>query len=239
MAEEMRMHISNAPNPEPSGQDDLRKVLALWERYGSLVLTFVLVVFAAVLVTFFFRRQKLQARQEAVALTFNARTVGELRQVVTDHAGEPVAPLAVLKVAKAAFTAGEYQTAMEHYREFIRAYPEHPLLPAAKGGYGQTLEALGMYQDALNALRSTRQAYPDHFLVPELMLSEARCLAALGQAEAARMTYEDLMVAHPDTAWAYRAEDALSGIASGAQTTPIPAPGTDGGSRPATGTTQP
>ena len=127
------------------------------------------------------------ARARASEVFYSARSVADLETVVGRYGSSPVAPLALLKLAKWHYNAGNYEIALQKYSEFKRKYPRHPLVEIAEAGRAHSLEAAGFVSEAQSAFAAFASNHADHALAPGAILGQIRCLASLGQHEEARM----------------------------------------------------
>jgi TolA-binding protein len=170
------------------------------------------IVVAAIATVVVYRNKKTESIQNAGQILSGARTPQDLQSVVQKHDSTPYAPLAMLKLAKMHFNAGDYSQALTQYVEFQKKYPTHPMVDGAELGRVYCLEAQGQTEEALKGFVAFLTAHPDHFLSSQAMFGQARCLEQMGRDLEAKAVYEDFIVAHPDSPWTIKAKELLAVI---------------------------
>lgn len=213
-SESSRHGAKRAPNTESAQEAErtLRGVLDFWTGRGRWV---TLGLAAAVVVvgglrTWQWRRARMTAR--ASEKFSAARTIQELESIVSDYAATPVAPLAMLRGAKAYYDNGHYEAALAKYGEFELRYARHPLAAVAEIGRLHCLEAQGRTVDAEQGFAAFVARHTNHFLRPQALFAWARCLEQMGRDAEARMRYEDFITEHPESRWRPHAEELLSAV---------------------------
>ena len=190
--------------------DELHKLMAYFETHGKALL----IVTAAVILGFlgfeYFKRQRESAREEAASMLFTVNSVQDLDNMVLRYGATPVAPLALLKLAKAHFDAGNFDMASGKYDEFLQKHPQHPFAPAAVLGKLHCQEALGQIDQALAGFSAFIAEHPKHFLTAQAIFGKGRCLTVLGRAQEAKILYEDLLAQDRQGPWAMRAEEQIA-----------------------------
>ena len=81
--------------------------------------------------------------------------------------------------------------ALSLYAEFLKAYPESPLVPAARLGLGRAFADRGRYREATEALSLLQEQFPDHPLARESFLDLGNVWKAVGDARKALAAYRD------------------------------------------------
>jgi predicted negative regulator of RcsB-dependent stress response len=209
----------NNPTPAPSGvptpapqHDELQQLRHLWASHGTPILVAVALALLAVSAAMLYRNHARRSVQDASHALASARTAQDLEDLITRRPSATLAPLALMKLAKAYFDAGNYDLALSKYGELRTKYPGHSLALLAEMGRISCLEAKGQTEEASKAYRDFAQKHPDNFLTPEAILGEGRCLEALGRLGEARTLYEDFIAAKPDSGWKPRAEELLEAL---------------------------
>lgn len=207
MAEDIQVEQPEAA--ASSHVEDVEALRELWRRYGmSLVLGLALVVLV-ISVAGFVRVRRRLARDRAAQLYASARSVTDLENVIERHGSSSVAPLALLRLAKQYFDAGNYDMALNKYEAFALEYPGHLAADIAHVGRLQCLDAQGEWDEARQGFADFARDNPGHYLAPESVLGEARCLEQLGRHGEARVIYEDFIAANEGSPYVNRAEEAL------------------------------
>jgi len=205
----MNTDTSTAESPTPE-QDPLQNAknylqanALRWALTGGIVLAVIIGVTV-------YKAKKVESDRNAAQILTAARSDKDLQTIIGQHASTPYAPMAMLKLAKMRFDAGDYDGALKQYAEFKQKYPQHAMIDGAEVGRIYCLEAKGQIEDALKAFAAFASEHPTHFLAPQATFGQARCLEQLGQYAEAKAVYEDFMAAHPDSGWAPKAEEMLS-----------------------------
>jgi TolA-binding protein len=168
------------------------------------------IVLAAIIGVTVYKARKVESDRDAAQIFTAARSDKDLETIISQHASTPYAPIAMLKLAKIRFNAGDYDGALRQYAEFKQKYPQHAMADGAEVGRIYCLEAKGQVEDALKGFAAFAAEHPNHFLAPQAIFGHARCLEQMGQYAEAKAAYEDFMAAHPDSGWAPKAEELLS-----------------------------
>lgn len=198
--------------PRLAETDELHELKSLLREYGpsiGIALAVVLVVGIGIGV---YRSNRRSSTEQAAMMLGNARSAQDLENVVAQHASTPMAPLALLKLARAYFDGGNYDGAMAKYDELKQKHATHPLAVAADLGRIHCQEAKGQTREALQGFVAFVREHPDHFLTPQAVFGQGRCLEALGQLAEAKAVYEDFIAAHPKSGWTPRADELLEQV---------------------------
>ena len=140
------------------------------------------------------------------------RSIQELEALVADYPKAPTTPIALLRLAKAQFDAGNFDAALAKYTEFSLKFPTHPFAAGAELGRIHCMEARGQYNEAQAAFAAFAASHANHFLAPQAIFGEGRCLEQLGRLRDAKALYEEFIAAHPDSEWKPRVEEMLSSV---------------------------
>lgn len=165
----------------------------------------VLVALAGVLYGFNANR----AGEQAACMLGVAQSSKQFEELIRQYPKSASAPVALLALASAQFSAGAYDAAFGRYVEFTDKYPKHPMSGVAELGKIMCSEARGEIEKALIGFDAFTKAYPDHFLTPQALFGKARCLQAMGKYAEAKVIYEDFIAAHSESKWCQYAESAL------------------------------
>ncbi len=194
---------------------ELDQFKVLLQKYGSHALTVVLIVLIAVMAVNFYRFRQERRVVEAGRRLSSARSVADLEAVARDFEKSPVAPLAVLALAKQHFDNGNYGQALFEYERFLVQWPSHEMADVAALGRIFCIEARGHHdalEEAASAFGAFAADYPVHYLAPQALLGRARCLEQLGRLEEARAIYEDFIAGDDRNPWVIRAEELLESV---------------------------
>lgn len=192
--------------------EELLPVVQWWQERGPKTVTIAACVLAVcALAVFLWDRAERTADTAAIALPA-AETAADFEAVA--DLGSDAAALARLDLARAYFSAGDYEEALQVYDAAQDALDGQPALrDIAVVGRICTLEALNRTDEALAAVAEAEQtilgADPVHYLAGELILAKARLLCAKGDkaaAKAALAPLTDAAEGDPLARYAVRAE---------------------------------
>ena len=170
------------------------------------------VVVVAVIVFVFYAIKTNRDNEQASLLLGAAQTSKQFEELFRQYPKSSAAPAALLALASARFSAGDYNSALGYYCEFTGKYPRHDMLSAAELGKVMCSEARGEMEAALIGFNVFLQAHPDSYLTPQALFGVARCLQATGKLSKARIVYENFVVSYPESKWRQQAESALKSL---------------------------
>ncbi len=90
-------------------------------------------------------------------------------------------------------------SALERFRAFLKAHPDHALAPNAQYWAGESLQVLVRHEEALAAFSRLVRDHPISEKVPWALLRASESERALGRSEAERLWLEQLRTDHPDS----------------------------------------
>jgi len=123
---------------------------------------------------------------------------GEFEEVRNLYATTKAAGTALLYLGHIDYRLGEYEKALECYKQFLREHPDSPFAAQAQEGVGYCLEELGRLEEALEAYKKVAE-YENSYLICEVGLNVGRCLERLGRLEEAKAEYEKVIEEFPNT----------------------------------------
>lgn len=189
--------------------EELQRLKALWDTHGRWVLIGVCAILLAITGTRLIRHRS-RARAAAASRQLSAaRSPEDLDKILSSYSRTAAAPLALIRLAKAYYNAGDYDVAQNKYIEFTAKFGEHEMVEVAQLGRVHCMEAKGEAAAALAAFAAFAADRPDHYLTPQATLGRARCLEQLGRFDEARVVYEDFVAAGDESRWAAVAEESL------------------------------
>jgi tol-pal system protein YbgF len=127
----------------------------------------------------------------------------------TKAATPPGDPTQMYQAAYLDYTKGNYDMAIQGFREFLKAFPDAEFSGNAQYWVGESLYSLGKYEDALAEFDKVVASYPASNKVPGAMLKEGFCYDALKRPKEAKEAYQSLMKKYPDSEAAKLAGDRL------------------------------
>lgn len=193
-----------------SEHHELQKVIEYLETNGKTLMIVTAVAAVTVFGVLFFKKHRETSRAEAAAMLFKVESVQDLDNMVSRYGSTPVGPIALMKLAKAHFEAGNYEMAGRKYDEFKQKYPKHQFAAVAILGKLHCIEALGRTEEALAGYSSFLAENPKSFVAAEAMFGKGRCLEALNRAKEAKTLFEDYLAQDRQGAWSMRAEEQLA-----------------------------
>jgi len=180
--------------------------------YASHIITGILIAACIAILIYRFSGKSPNKEIATTEKLFSARNAQDLELLVTENPSSEAAPLAMMKLAKVYFNAGNYDQAMGKYVEFKAKYPGHEWTAAAEIGTMHCLEARNQTEEALNGYTTFMSTQTNYFLFAQAVFGRARCLEQLGRHKEAIAVYEDFIAAHPKSAWALKAEDLMESL---------------------------
>lgn len=193
----------------PAQSQNHKRVIVFLKRQG-VALYFIAGVFVVTALFFaFYVIKKNRDNEQASRLLGMAQTSKQFDELFRQYPNSAAAPVALLALASARFSAGDYDGAIGRYVEFAAKYPQHPLASAAELGKIMCSEAKGEIEKALMGFDAFITVHPDHFLTPQAIFGKARCLHLAGKLSEAKVVYEDFIAANPEGKWRQHAEAAL------------------------------
>ena len=209
---------------------------------GKDVLLGIGIAFLCVIAVSSFNKYRASSAERASAAILSANDVAGLEEANAKFGGSKSGPVIRLRLARAYFDAGNYETAADTYAAFVKSNKKHPLADEARLGYAAALEAQKKFDEAKAAYAAIAPAEP----TPASILANigiARCLAATGAKADAKAALETLAAnLPPSMRWkatidsaielvenfdGFRAESSLFDQMTSLQETPAPADAAD------------
>lgn len=152
---------------------------------------------------------KTEAARAALA---NAATIEEYKAVAEDYAGRAEGGTALILMADEQVAAGELDNAFASYADFLKAYPDHPMTPAAKTSQGVVRELQGKNEEALSLYQAVTTTYPKSYITPFAMLAQARLSRVMGDMDASDTMLQNIVTQFPASAFATEAQTLLDNL---------------------------
>ncbi len=190
-------------------QHEVIEVLGFLKRYSKLIGTGLVAAIVVALGSMGYRNYQTARIAEAEQALLTAQTPQHLEEIVAQYRSTPVAPVALLNLAKMQFNGGETALARAQYERFLKEYKKHEMLPVAELGLAYCTEADGDFNGATEAFSTFAEAHENHWLHPMAVMSIARCMEQAGRLDEARIVLEDFLAENASTQWAGPAENAL------------------------------
>lgn len=163
---------------------ELIPLIEWWEKDGKSTVIMLLVAAVAVGGWYGWKAHRASVRAAAADAVANAYTTAELEEAATRFAGQPVAGVLKIRLAKSYYDAGKYQEALDCYEALAKDAPDgFADIPAV--GRAQCLEALKKFAEAAKAFDDFAKANPDSYLALTARLGAARSVAQGGDGKAA------------------------------------------------------
>lgn len=179
------------------------------ENGKSLVYQLAIIILVAV-VALAFMRSRTAKLENASAALLSASDVTGLEDLNAHFGGTKLGPLIRLRLARAYYDEGQFDSAKETYGAFVKGNGRHALVQEAKLGYAASQEALQEFQQAIESYRGIDAKAGSPISVYAKM-GEARSLAASGDKAAAREIVESVAAETKGTVWEGVAEN-LEGV---------------------------
>lgn len=137
-----------------------------------------------------------EGKHKEAALAFTrAQTVGELRGVAADHAGQTAAGNALLKAAQLLAEDGKAKEAIEELKKLLSTYPQHPLADLAKFRLADIQMQEGATQDAVSTFKEVSSS-PNSPYAALSLLRIADQQWQDGKTADAEKLYQELLTKH-------------------------------------------
>ena len=195
-------------------QSEVKEVMDVIKKYAVPATIFILVVCGIFLFDRYLKTSKASKEAKADAALVTAMSAADYEDIIADYGSTASAPIAMMRLAMARFSSGEYAAAQELYEEFVRKYPKHEMSRQAELNAITCRESKDELGEAHLLYGDYAAKYADSYLAPVAKMGQARCLEAMGNSAEAKRAYEDLVVTYPESSWANLAETRMSVIAS-------------------------
>ncbi len=106
-------------------------------------------------------------------------------------------------------SGGKADLALAEYQDFLKAYPNTDLAPAAQYNIGEILYRRGEFDSARKAFDLVLEKYPENDKTVDAMFMKAKCLVASNQKRSAAREFRALIRKYPDTGLAEKAKAEL------------------------------
>ncbi len=195
-------------------QHEVKEVLDVIKKYAVPTTVVVLVVCGIFLFDRYLKASKASKEAEASTALMTAMGAADYEDILDEYGSTSSAPLAMMQLAMARFSEGNYDAAQELYSRFLKKYEKNDMALEAELNVITCREAKGEFSEAHLLYGDFKDRHADSYLAPFAMIGQARCLEAMENPAEAKRTYEDLIVAYPGSSWADLAETRMSVIES-------------------------
>lgn len=169
------------------------------ENGRSFAYQLAIIVLVAVLAIAFSRSRAAKYENASAALLSTTDVVG-LEDLNGRYGGTKLGPLIRLRLARAYYDAGQYDSAKETYAQFAKRNSGHAFAAEARLGLAASEEALREFQQAIEDYRKVG-APAGSATAAMATLGEARSLAASGDKAAAKALLDAFAAESKGTAW--------------------------------------
>ncbi|MCP4265891.1 MAG: tetratricopeptide repeat protein [Candidatus Brocadiaceae bacterium] len=121
-------------------------------------------------------------------------------------------PWLLLELGNAQYKANKYDDAILTYREFIKRFGDHSLVPIIRQSLGYVLEEKEQLDEAVEQFEKIAKDSEATYLKAQVKLDAGRCYEKLKQINAAMAAYKDVISTFPDSEWARMAKYQLEDI---------------------------
>lgn len=172
-----------------------------WEQHRQKIMVAGLAVLAVVAAAFLWHRRKIELAESASASLATAYDSAALERVIQTYPGQPVVPIALLRLADVQFRSGQYAEAAAAYQKFLAQFSSHSLANLAKLGMAGCEEAQGNFESAKARYEQLVISDTSGHTTLTAKMGAARCAEALGQTQQARQLYEELLAIGKGSPW--------------------------------------
>ena len=175
--------------------EELLPVIEWWEKNGKQAIVTVVVAAVVAAGYYGFKSHQESQRKAASSALVSSRTLAQLETASNEFGGSKAGPSIKLRLAKEYYDAGQYESAMNLYKELSGKAPEG-FAEAPAVGIAYCLEATEKYDEAAKAFEACAQDEKSlYFLTAKLGV--ARCTAAAGDKAKALADLEALKDCEP------------------------------------------
>ena len=165
---------------------------------------------------------RLQTQAATAAAAAAAAAPAPVPPVAADGDGQTVprpaaAPVAspppareLYSQAYADYTRGNYDLAMQEYREYLRYYPDTDLSDNAQYWIGESLYAKKLFAEAVDAWDELLREYPSSDKLPDARFKRAMALERLGRRREALGEYRAVADRYPNSEAGRKAKERLT-----------------------------
>ena len=225
MAKHTPKNTSTPPSPEPARKgggtaeehvyDAALQAQKLWKTaiqpYGRHIAIAVALMIALALIINLRNSSRDAKIADAWRTLNNAESADTdaLEGLVERKPARAVAESAALKLAQIAFDAGEFETAVKQFEQFLDDFPNSQHTDRVRLGKAYALEELGKIDEAAEAFANLAENASDTGVAVDAALGEGRCALLKGDRETARQRFEDARALAADTPFEPRAAAAM------------------------------
>lgn len=128
----------------------------------------------------------------------------------TAPAAPPPPPRELYSQAYADYARGNYDLAIQEYREYLRNYPSTDLADNAQYWIGECYYSKGRYNEALAAWDDLMRDYPASDKLPDAQYKKAVTLERLGRRREALVEYRNVVDRYPNSEAGRKAREKLN-----------------------------
>ena len=147
------------------------------------------------------RQQVGTVHTQAETKLASANSLEMLKVVVHDYPGTPSALVATMALGDTYFRMGDLELANGYYKSVIDDYPNSFLRPSALLGMAAVAEANGRVPEAIMMYKTIAVLPEKPYQAVQAGFSAGRLLEEQRDFSGAQRMYEDLLAAHPHSAW--------------------------------------
>jgi tol-pal system protein YbgF len=125
-------------------------------------------------------------------------------------AAAPPPPRELYSQAYADYARGNYDLAIQEYREYLRNYPNTDLSDNAQYWIGECLYSKGRYNEAIAAWDDLMRDYPASDKLPDARYKKAVTLERLGRRREALLEYRNVVDRYPNSDAGKKAREKLN-----------------------------
>jgi tol-pal system protein YbgF len=159
--------------------------------------------------------QSLEGRLARLEVYLGIRPSAEVPSSETDEAqaaAEPKKPEDLYERAKELFDKGEYETAREDLRSFLKQYPKSKTAGDAQYLLGEIYFHEKWYEKAILEYQKVIENYPESDKIPNALLRQGFAFFSLGDEANARLIFKELIRKFPDSDEANVAKNKLTTV---------------------------
>lgn len=197
------------PNEQEVSYD---RILTFFRKHRLSIIALSLLLIGAVIGGILWQIQIRKLETLASARLADSKTPDDLRAIIRDFPGTGQALVAMLTLGDLSFRQGNMVEASKIYQSILESYPDSILAPSAQLGLAAVAETTGKVDEAIRLFQSVAKRQGNPFQAAQAQFSAGRLLEDRGRWSEARLAFENLLAAHPESAWKTEAARRLQRI---------------------------
>ena len=187
------------PTVSTSPTDPLLETQVFWVRYRTQILAVLAALVVGTAIWGAYRFYKVRQDAAAAQLLATAKMAPDFQKIMDAYPSSAAAPSAALLLAAQQREQRQFADANATLQTFVKKYPNHQLVSAAKMAMAANLESLGKTDEALEMYRRTAADHAQSYNAPMALLAQVPLLKQQGKIEDARRVCETVLTQYRES----------------------------------------